>query len=723
MKRTLTAVLVPALLAGLMVSTGVPTSTASGDGPGASRRLPAAEKATLTGTAQDFLAKIPAVEPMMSGYKGTSSFIPPAVANAKDKRGCNLRQRMLISAAYTKPKVGRKCALTGGVWWVDGGTKKVTRAKDVTFASALTLAEAWGQGASQWTPQQRLAWATQVERSTPAAGVQTRAKAVSAVAATQQVISEATKKEAEALAALEDRKIEVILYMTYCNRGLFTLAAMATNAFIVAICSQKWTDEQVKAILSADDGLEQICWREGSRMFNVVSWGLSLAPDDLQRLDAITGICQEEGLFSGAYVIAMASEQYKIARIPQPTTVTTSVIDPDGVDRGTTVVKVPFQDYSVQATAPPITSQLFGVAAPVDWGDPGVPVGYLRLWDAGVSWRQMQPAKDKPIDWEKLDATMAMASRIGAKVMYVLGDTPGWANGGKSGAVPPTNLDDAATFIQQVCSRYRTTPIASFEAWNEGNLTTFWTGSMDELADLTSKLLGAVRTCGTGAKLFASSTGTRASNAFVTNYPAYLKALGARSWPVDGYTVHSYPAADGGPAQRIEEIAQFKTLLAQNGAPAKPILDTEVNYGLAGLGQDRRAIDPSTGAAYLSQSFIQSVQYGVDSLFWFLWTQADYDKLGIQLNAGTPQTIQAWKQTYSWLVGRQMTRCADGLVVQACQLTGPDGNLTLLWTKGPEVSVDVTGLGSTVQYLNGTSLPIGSSNTIGLGIAPVAVRQ
>jgi len=713
-KRILIAVMSTALASGLLI----------GSGPAASAVAPSAPKdgaATLTGTPQEFLAKIPAVEPMMSGYKGTSSFIPPAVANAKDKRGCNLRQRMLISAAYTKPKVGKKCALTGGVWWVDGGTKKVTRAKDVTFTTALTLAEAWGQGASQWTPQQRLAWATQVERSTPAAGVQTRAKAVSALAATQQVISEATKKEAEAQVALEDRKIEVILYMTYCNRGLFTLAAMATNVFIVGICSQKWTDEQVKAILSADDVLERICWREGNRMFNVVSWGLSLAPDDLERLDAITGICQEVGVLSGAYIIGMASEEYKIARIPQPTTVTTSVIDPDGVDRGTTVVKVPFQDYSGQATTPLITSELFGVAAPVDWGDPGVPTGYLRLWDAGVSWRQMQPSKDGPIDWTKLDATMAMASRIGAKVMYVLGDTPGWANGGKSGATPPTNLDDATRFISQVCSRYKgSTPIHAYEAWNEGNLETFWTGSMSDLAELTSRLDRTLSTCGSG-NLYASSTGTRSTNAFATKYPEYLRQLEARFWPIDGYTVHSYPAADGGPAQRIEEIAQFKTLLAQNRAPVKPILDTELNYGLAGLGQDRRAIDPSTGAAYLSQSFIQSVQYGVDSLFWFLWTQADYDKLGIQLNAGTPQTIQAWKQTYSWLVGRQMTRCADGLVVQACQLTGAKGNITLLWTKGPEVSVDVTGLGSTVQYLDGTSLSIGSSKTIGLGIAPVAV--
>jgi hypothetical protein len=409
--------------------------------------------------------------------------------------------------------------------------------------------------------------------------------------------------------------------------------------------------------------------------------------------------------------------------VPSPTTVTTRLTTIGGTPLGQEVVNIPFLNYSgATPTSPVVGSDLFGVAAPVDWGDPGVPTGYLRLWDAGVSWRQMQPEKDKPIDWSKLDATMAMASRIGAKVMYVLGDTPGWANGGKSGATPPTNLDDAANFIGQVCSRYiTTTPITSFEVWNEGNLTTFWTGSMADLAKLTQKVKQKVNSCG-GGKVFASSTGTRSTNAFATNYPEYLRELAKLTWPIDGYTVHSYPAADGGPTQRIEEIAQFKSLLALNAAPVLPILDTELNYGLAGLGEGRRAIDPATGAAYISQSFIQSVQYGVDSLFWFLWTQADYDKLGIQLNAGTPQTIQAWKQTYSWLVGSSMTRCATGPIVQACQMTGPRGNFTLLWTTAGEVSVNVTGLGTTVQKLDGSSTPISGSAIITVGIAPVAVQ-
>lgn len=729
MKRFVLLALVPALVAGALVGSTVPAAarptadtarlavdTAK---PTADTVRPAAEPKVLTGTVAEFVQRIPAVQPIKAGYKGTSSFIPPSVVKGKDRRGCNLRQRMLIDSAYVKPKVGRKCALTGGVWWVDQGTKKVTKAKDVAFTPMLTLADAWGQGASQWTPAQRLAWATDVARPGPATP-QTRAQAIVGQGATQQLVSAEEMKKFNDVANTASQSTVATIYTIYCNRGLFTLAALTTMPSLLTICSMK--SEDVQSIFDAGEEQDRLCHAHMYRIWNVSSWGLSLPPADVEFYTSIAEPCKRTWLSASVQDNAQLNG---IIRIPEPQAVVSENIVPQELINPVVdyVVKLPFTDYSAVPRLPAVSSSLFGVAAPVDWGDPGVPTGYLRLWDAGVSWRQMQPDQGKPIDWEKLDRTMQMADRLGAKVMYVLGDTPAWANGGKSGAVPPTNLDDAASFIGQVCARYKTRPITSFEAWNEGNLTTFWTGTMDELASLTQKVKQAVRACGSGARVYASSTGTRSSNAFVTNYPAYLKALAKLNWPVDGYTVHSYPAADGGPAQRIEEIAQFKTLLAQNGAPVQPILDTELNYGLAGLGQARRVIDPATGAAYLSQSFIQSVQYGVDSLFWFLWTQADYDKLGIQLNAGTPQTIQAWKQTYEWLVGQQMAQCAFGAVVQACQMTGPKGRYTLLWTSRGEVSVDVTGLGRTIQYLDGSTLPIGPSNKIGLGIAPVAVLQ
>jgi hypothetical protein len=303
--------------------------------------------------------------------------------------------------------------------------------------------------------------------------------------------------------------------------------------------------------------------------------------------------------------------------------------------------------------------------------------------------------------------------------MYVLGDTPAWANSGQAGNVPPTNLKDASDFIAAMCARY-TGQIASYEVWNEGNLDTFWTGSMGQLADLTQLVNSAVKNCGPWSQVYAASTGTRASNAFVTKFPEYLRALAARNWPVDGYTVHSYPAADGGPAERVQEIAQFKTLLAQNGAPVRPILDTELNYGLAGLGQDRRVIDPQTGAAYISQSFIQSMQYGVSSLFWFLWTIEDYDKLGIQLNPMSTETRVAWTTSFNWLVGSTMTRCTRNQQLHACQIRTADGrNATLLWTDEGTVTADIQGLGNLVDSLDGLLMP--ATPTIEVGIAPVAI--
>ncbi len=681
------------------------------DAGGAAERARPTAQTRVSGSVAEFIQQIPGIVPIKAGYKGTSSFIPPAIAKGKDKRGCNLRQRMLIQSAFVAPKVGRKCALKGGVWYVNNGTKRVTRAKDVAFSPTMSLSDAWGQGASQWTPAQRLAWATQVAKPGPAK----RAKAATYQQATQQLIFASDLETASNLAsATATAMSDAELYTKFCKRGIATLLFLASNPSMIALCSR--SDSDVWSALEVADDLESFCMAFVSRVLNVRSWGLSLSPQELQLLEATSSKCGFSTLY---YLLLLASAENGIIPIPQPQAVSTTV---DGVTASESVVTLPFRDFHPSRGGLPLGPELFGVAAPVDWGEPGVQTDYLRLWDAGVSWRQMQPSKDGPIDWEKLDLTMAMAEKIGAKVMYVLGDTPAWANGGKSGATPPTDLGDAATFAGQVCSRYKVTnPITSFEVWNEGNLTTFWTGTMEELADLTAKVSAALEACRGGTMVLASSTGTRASNAFVTNYPAYLKALAARDWPVDGFTVHSYPSASGGPVQRAEEIAQFKTLLAQNRAPLKRLLDTELNYGLAGLGEGRRVIDPATGAAYLSQSFIQSVQYGIDSTFWFLWTQADYDKLGIQLNAGTPQTITAWNQTRSWLLNRTMEQCASGQGVTACQMSGGSGNLLLLWTDEGTKQVNLGGLGSRVQQLDGSVSSVPASRVITVGIAPVAV--
>jgi hypothetical protein len=349
-----------------------------------------------------------------------------------------------------------------------------------------------------------------------------------------------------------------------------------------------------------------------------------------------------------------------------------------------------------------------------------VGASWIRLWDAGVSWAQMEPTQGN-IDFTKLRASVAEAERFGARVLYVLGDTPGWANGGKAGNIAPTTNESALSFIRALKAEFGSR-IGAYEAWNEGNLGTYWTGSQQQLAGLTK---GMKDVLGGTSLLLASSTGTRATNAFVTNYGDYLDALSGLGWPVDGYTVHSYPIASAGPVQRVGELGQFKTMLALRGAPVKPIWDTELNYGLGGLGEGVRPIDDATGAAYIAQSYIQSIQYGIDTTFWYMWTgtRGYFDILGAQLDPSTSISNAVWNNLRALLDGTRMTRCNENENVYACQFVSRYGEpFTLVWTSAGTSEVNVKGLGGWVCDLRSTEscLPVMREKII-VGILPVRV--
>ena len=76
-----------------------------------------------------------------------------------DKNGCNTRAEVLIEEAITKPKVGSKCALTGGKWFSAYDGVEVTSASKLDVDHMVPLAEAWRSGAWKWSAAQRQAYA------------------------------------------------------------------------------------------------------------------------------------------------------------------------------------------------------------------------------------------------------------------------------------------------------------------------------------------------------------------------------------------------------------------------------------------------------------------------------------------------------------------------------------------------------------------------------------
>ena len=83
----------------------------------------------------------------------------------EDKDGCNTRAEVLIEEAIVKPKVGKKCAFTGGKWLSPYDEKTTTQANDLDIDHLVPLAEAWRSGAWAWTPAQRQVYANDLTDS------------------------------------------------------------------------------------------------------------------------------------------------------------------------------------------------------------------------------------------------------------------------------------------------------------------------------------------------------------------------------------------------------------------------------------------------------------------------------------------------------------------------------------------------------------------------------
>ena len=683
----------------------------------------AANPPSVTIGSKQLVNELPFVDPIYVGYKGPTSFIPAAVAKKKDKFGCILRQRMIIDLATKKPKVSKGCKMKGGVWNTALGAK-VTKPSKLIIAPVMPYKDAWGQGAFAWTPEQRLAWAT----NTKVSSSKTRARAVTNLQVTQELVSKQESKEIRLLL----KKLNDLgpTFSDFVSRecGSVNLSCYLTLAAVAAVLLGDDFLEREQALKSTLAELQaELAAAKCNQLIhlasNVTAWGLSVSPQSLELMQGVNKDCANTDVG-----IDLQTQLNGINPVQQTTTVPTGLGQFVGQSRFARLFGVPaasgptrlFSDYPAASSGVAVRDDTFGIHAPVDWGTPGVGASWVRLWDAGVSWAQMEPTQGN-IDFSKLRASIESAERSGARVLYVLGDTPGWANGGKPGNIAPTSNGSALSFIGALKNEFGSR-IGAYEVWNEGNLPTYWTGSQRQLAELTKGMKDVI--VGTSL-LLAASTGTRATNAFVTNYGDYLDALSALGWPVDGYTVHSYPVASAGPVERVGELGQFKTMLALRGAPVKPIWDTELNYGLAGLGEGVRRIDDATGAAYIAQSFIQSIQYGIDTTFWYLWTgtRGYYDLLGAQLDPSTPKSNTVWNNLRGMLNGSRMTRCAEADDVGfACQFApGGGAPFTLMWTRAGTSQVNVSGIGTQVCDLLGNACAPVTNNTVTIGVLPVRV--
>jgi hypothetical protein len=363
-----------------------------------------------------------------------------------------------------------------------------------------------------------------------------------------------------------------------------------------------------------------------------------------------------------------------------------------------------------------ISPDLFGLHVPYpDQAGPEVAYERLRLWDARTGWEPLEQNRGTYY-WKTLDDAVAYSEARGLKVAYVFGDTPPWA--GPSPAFPPTQLSEYSRFVNAVVSRYGSR-IHSYEVWNEPNLHSPISESVADLVEMTKILSETVRRVAPGSLVLTPSTTMRTDTIVYPFFSEYLLRLAALGWPVDGYAVHTYPRASGGPAERAIAIAQFKQMLTLAGAPNKPIWDSEINYGLGGVQEPKRDITGAQAAGYISQTFIDSVRLGVEYVDWYLWFPGNYDLLGIQLNPTTTETNAAWAWTHQQLVGASLTACANSGPAVVCGFERAGQRYALAYSlTGESVDVAAPAAVKTQCTMNGECKPV-SGGTVSVGVKPI----
>lgn len=315
-----------------------------------------------------------------------------------------------------------------------------------------------------------------------------------------------------------------------------------------------------------------------------------------------------------------------------------------------------------------ITDEMFGLhvknAQQGVW--PDVKFGSLRLWDNDTSWANIEVAPGV-FDWTNLDAAVANAEKNGVTdILMVLAGTPAWASTSQcqppnclptpGAAGMPADLSLWDRWVTNVATRYKGR-INNYQPWNEANLQTFFEGTPAQMADLTERTYNIIKAIDPTATVVAPSTGTRLGGPFKKFYPKYLKELGARGWPVDVWSVHTYPASLGTTRDRYALAETYMKVLNAAGAPQKPIWDTENNYGLKGPGPKNPDVDieGQRAADWTAITYLDALRLGISRVYMYTWEPAN-DLWGIQYYTNT-RGAQAFSTVQDWLVGSTYRGC------------------------------------------------------------------
>jgi len=377
-----------------------------------------------------------------------------------------------------------------------------------------------------------------------------------------------------------------------------------------------------------------------------------------------------------------------------------------------------------------ITSRNLGMTDldPVTW--PTKKVGAIRLWDSGVSWRQIETSPGL-YDFSRLDAQVDSARANGADILLVLGQTPRFhatkpnARGALGpGATSMPRLTAFRNYVATVVQRYRGRGV-DYQVWNEANVSNYWTGTIRQMATLTKVTAQVVANNDGSAKVISPALATR-----LTGQRKYLRdfyALRTGGRPVAGWvdvvSLNLYPLPKQGPEASAKLVTASRIMLRALNV-SKPIWNTEINYGLLG-GGTARSITARKQAAFVARTYLLDASAGIKRTFWYAWDLQRLANTRLTFPSGnvTPAGT-AYGTVGNWMIGTRMQGCDQNSAgTYTCTLNFSGGVKRVYWNPSRTVTVRTVASATRSTTLDGTSTAIKGRTSLRVGFSPVMVRS
>jgi len=388
---------------------------------------------------------------------------------------------------------------------------------------------------------------------------------------------------------------------------------------------------------------------------------------------------------------------------------------------------------AARARAIAVPAAFFGMhdTDPTSW--PQAAVGSVRLWDTGVTWKDIETSAGV-YDWTRLDAQVAAARAHRAEITLVLGQTPLFHVAGtarQSCALAPSAFcsrlatgsanapREAAwtAYVSAVAARYAG-QIRNLQVWNEANVVGYWNGGAAAMARLTYLTRVAV---GARMRILAPAMVARSGGVFFATYWKQKVAGRSMNSLVDAVSLSLYPSATGRPEDAMTLLAASRRVL-KRAKVTKPVWNTEVNYGLSagGVGSRPRAIGVDRQAAYVARTYLLNAANRVQRTFWYSWDVTPIANTHLTTNGVVAKPGRAYGVVRSWLVGHRLQGCAKARTgTYTCAIAGKG---RVYWNPARTVTVRVARNVSSRTSLYGVKARLKGGSALKVDYRPVLVR-